>query len=217
VPDRAREDVAADVMEALVRCSGKIVARMIARSPGFQSVRAEALHEGVGAGPQVRSEAHSAADRYVNCMVATAWITIARRDGRQPKASTPTVERAHGSAGVEPDHQVDRAIGAVERALEAIAAARPQLHATYQEMWSLAMEEQTMAACIARELGTDGSPRAVIAARDRLQQRHRRLRVLLVKALEQLEDQHALDHDDARLGRRFVEEVLNRAPKHRRS
>ena len=181
-------------------------------------MRAEVLGgAGAAASPRARAEGHRAADFYLCRMVATAWITIVRREGRQPQASSPMIERAQGSPCPEPEEQIDRAIGAVEVALDAVAVGRPELRATYREVWSLAMEDQTMAEGIARELGPDALPKVARTARDRLQQRHRRLRVLLVKALDDLEKRHLLDREDARLGRRFVEEVLNRAPKHRRS
>jgi hypothetical protein len=203
-------------MEALVRDGRKIVARMIARSPAFESVRAEVLGSGRSADPHVRFEAHRAADSYLRRMVATSWITLLRREARQPKPSTRIVERTPRLAAVESGEQFDRAMSAVEAAVEVVTAGRTDLQATYREMWGLAMQEVTMEACTTRELGADTSPAARRAARDRLQQRHRRLRVLLVKALHDLERRHALDHEEAQLGRKFVEEVLNRGPKRRR-
>jgi hypothetical protein len=72
-----------------------------------------------------------------------------------------------------------------------------------------------MEQCIERELGTTPTLAAFRTARNRLQQRHRRLRVSLLEAIEQLARDGALDPEDAQVGARFVERVLNRAPKRR--
>jgi hypothetical protein len=192
VPVRWREDIAHDVMLKLTESGEAIIGRMLARSP----------------------EAHLAAETYVRRMIAAHYLTLVRRcrtvvqlDCTRVAASVPAAET---------DEQSGRGRGVVEGVLTRMAAS-PEARRSFEDMDALAAGLMTMEECIERELA-GGSPSACPeaafrTARNRLQQRHRRLRVALLSAIEQLFREGELDAEDARAAVRFVEHVLNRAPK----
>jgi len=195
------------VILALVESGEAIVGRMIDRNPQFARVR-DALPD--LAAPGERVEAHRAAEAYVRRMIATRWLTLLRgvREAHEPLDEL----RIAAPAPADPDAHVERARYVTEAALDAVAI-RPDVRETFDEMFALATGDVTMDACVEREVGAAASPAARRAVRDRLQQRHRRLRVALCATIERLRRDGVLDADDARLGRQFVERVLNRSPK----
>jgi hypothetical protein len=188
IPPRWREDVAQDVLLRLAEDGGAIVARM-------------------------KDAGDGAAETYVRRMIAARYLTLVRRM-REVGELDPGRIAAPAPAPVDQEDEPEQGRAVVESVLRRLDAPA-EVRRTYEEMDALAAGRVTMEQCIERELGTTPTLAAFRTARNRLQQRHRRLRVSLLEAIEQLARDGALDAEDALLGARFVERVLNRAPKRR--
>jgi len=186
IPPRWREDVAQDILLRLAEDGEAIVARMRA---------------GEGAG-----------ETYVRRMIAARYLTLVRRMMREVAELDPARIAAPVHPAVHVDEELDRGRGIVESVLDRLGAP-DGVRRTYEEMHALAAGSVTMERCIERELGAAHGEAAFRTARNRLQQRHRRVRVSLLESIEQLTRDGALDPDDAHVGTWFVERVLNRAPK----
>lgn len=211
VPPRRRDDVAAEVMFAIVRRGSGLVDDMVARNASLAGVHDIAL--GAAAAPPSLAALRLAADigtSYVRHAIACTGISMQRKDRLKIDDTDP--DRTPEPPPVEAADEYDRAREIVEMALEHVAVFKPDARETYEQLLALAFDEVTMSACAEREV-RDGAAKDAKTARDKLQQRHRRLRVALCEALDWLESDDAIDAEAARLGRSFVERVLNRAPK----
>jgi hypothetical protein len=215
------DDLVQDVVLSLWSNAGAILQRLVARNPWLESLRS------AGPSPST-SEADASASaivaRYVQAMIATRYLdlhaTRRERDWRSFDAlPSPPAAEPQESPMLAAFHELKAAF------LEGQGALRDQKAATLQEVVELARGTCEMASLSRQEVDRDPKLRAQASrgaedvttamktARNRLQQRHKRLRDDLLQAIPDLVRRERLSAEDGELARGFVERLLRRRQK----
>lgn len=215
------DDIAQEVAFSLWSSAGAILQRLVARNPWLEALRS--------AGPSPSSSEPEAAAsaivaRYVQAMLATRHLDLhaARRE-----REWLSLDSLPSTLAAEPQESPMLAAFHELRVafLDAQGPLREQRAATLQQIIDLARGECEMGSLSRDEVerdpelraqasrGADDAHAALKTARNRLQQRHKRLRDELLQAIPDLVRRERLSAEDGELARGFVERLLRRRQK----
>jgi hypothetical protein len=212
------EDVAQDVTLSLWANAGAILERLVARNPWLEALRC------TDASPSsAESEAAASAivARYAQAMLATRHLDL---QATRREMDFRTLETVDLPSATEPlkSPMLSAFEGLTAAFLANQGALREQKAATLQEVVELALGEREMESLSQDEVqrdpelrgraarGTEEATAAFKTARDRLQQRHKRVRDELLQAIPALVRHERLSAEDGELARGFVERLLRR-------